>query len=93
VTPDRPRGDTWRIDQYRTEWPRLKVYDVGNDDAGAQMELVKFAASFFNRSAERSSTRRRRRELGRLSPERRKIGYLVPGPTRKSLAGRAAAAS
>src|ERR1700730_12536652 len=38
MTPDRPRGETWRINQNRIERRRFKVYDIGHDDAGAEIE-------------------------------------------------------
>ena len=83
MTPDRPRRKTGRIDQNRIEWPRLKVYDIGNDDASAQIEPGKICGELFQplgRTVDRRDLGAGRRELRRLSPgSGAKIGHPCTG--------------
>ncbi len=84
VTPDRSRGETWRIDQNRIERHRLKVYEIGNDDAGAQIEPGKIRGELFQplgRTVYRRDFGAGRRELCRLAPgSGAKIGHPGTGP-------------
>src|ERR1700730_8955216 len=82
MTPDRPRGETWRIDQNRIERPRLKVYDIGNDDAGPQIEPGKICGELFQplgRTVYRRDIRAGRELRCLASGSGAKIGHLGTG--------------